>query len=175
MVGIDGNQMGGRPSPLMVRALGSTFARLTGPGAGEGSANLIVLHDEGGSGVEALNWLGEFNLYSGWSKWVSGDVGRPAKVANLSAVRRTWPKTDAQSQEQASPWTSKGSLDRIAPNDLKAPAPERLAMLTRVATPSPFLFEKSIEIFPRPVVPALAARLRGPPPPSHPSGSIRRR
>lgn len=34
MLDINGNWLGGRPSPLMVRALGSTFARLTGPGAG---------------------------------------------------------------------------------------------------------------------------------------------
>jgi eukaryotic-like serine/threonine-protein kinase len=120
---------------------------------------LIVLRDEGGPGVESLNWLGEFSLYAGWSEWVSRGVGLPAKVAILSAVRHTWPKTDAQSQEQATPWTSKGSLDRIVPNDLKALAPERLATLTRVATPSPFLFEKSNEILPRPVVPSLAARL----------------
>jgi eukaryotic-like serine/threonine-protein kinase len=38
MLDINGNRLGGRPSPLMVRALGSTFARLTAPGAGGGSA-----------------------------------------------------------------------------------------------------------------------------------------
>ncbi len=159
LLDIDQNSRGDRPSPVTVRALGSTFGHLAVPGESGGGVPLIVLHEEGAEGSETLNWLGEHNVFAGWNEWLSPGIGRPARLANLAAVRRAWSKTDSQSREALPSWTSKGSLERISVTDLKTLAPERLATLTRVAAPSPYLFEKSIETFPRPVVPALATRL----------------
>jgi serine/threonine-protein kinase len=156
---IDQNSRGDRPSPVSVRALGSTLAHLAVPGESGAGVPLIVLHDERAGGSETLNWLGEHNVFAGWNEWLSPGIGRPARFANLAAVRRAWAKTDSQSRDALPSWTTKGSLDRISVNDLKALAPERAATLTRVAAPSPYIFEKSIETFPRPAVPLLATRL----------------
>jgi serine/threonine protein kinase len=159
LLDVDQNSRGDRPSPVNFRALGSTVAHLAVPGVAGASYPMIVLRDEGAGGSETLNWLGEHNVFVGWNEWLSPGIGRPPRIANLAAARRASPRTDAQSREVPTSWTLRGSLERISASDMKPLAPERLATLTRVASPSPYLFEKTLDTFPRPPVPVPAARL----------------
>jgi serine/threonine-protein kinase len=148
----------GRTSPLFVRTLGSTFAQL----AGQGTTSLIVSALDVGRPEELVSWAGERNVFAGWHDWFSFNNGRAVKVTDLSSARTIWPELDPRNREEPSRWRVDLDLDRVTPADLLPLASESGGTLSRVAAPSPFLLEKTVEAFGRSVIPRLAARTPGP-------------
>jgi eukaryotic-like serine/threonine-protein kinase len=133
----------GSPPPR-VRALGTTFARIDGAG----DASLIALRDDGGVAPrEAVDWAGFDDLLAGFDGWLSAGHPRVVKVADLAAARAAWPGSGEQSREQPAPWPESSALDEATPAALKALAPGREATLARVASPSPFLWQKTLGRF----------------------------
>ena len=140
---IAGSATTARPDSVVVRALGTTFARIE-----EASASSLIVSQErrpepGGH----LSWLGDANRFSGWGSWLSSGEGRTVEVANLGAARVAWPATDPQSVESATAWPGSLVPAWVVPGDLEEVSPERRATLARVAAPSPYLREKTVETF----------------------------
>jgi eukaryotic-like serine/threonine-protein kinase len=145
---------GGRPQALGVRALGSTFARISGPG----QTSLLSWRGQGGGAKDLASWQGEFNTFQGWSSWLAvGDNPPSVRVAGLAAARTIWAGTDAKSLELPSDWPLSIAAERVAPHELLLLAAGRADVLTRVGTPSALLFEKTLERFRTPFVPGLTA------------------
>ncbi|HEV3121725.1 MAG TPA: serine/threonine-protein kinase, partial [Isosphaeraceae bacterium] len=143
------------------RALGSTFARLKG---GENNPALVEIGGEGANAPrEVLDWLGFDNTYSGWPVWLAAGSPRAAVVANLAAAKSVWPGSDERSSESAAVQAAPAKLTWGSVASLRTLAPERLATLTRVAAPRPYLHEKSVGSFERLEVPA-PPRREGPDP-----------
>ncbi|SIO64887.1 serine/threonine protein kinase [Singulisphaera sp. GP187] len=148
-----GNHSGpGRPRPIVLRALGTTFAQL----AGEGTASLMVSAAEEGRPNEQIRWAGAFNVFAGWHNWMSTAKGRVVKLANLSAARNAWPDLEAGNREDFTRWRIPGSPLQLRPAELAPLAVEREGSLSRVASPSPYLLEKTFEPFNNPTIPRLA-------------------
>lgn len=141
----------GRPRPLVLRALGSTFAQL----AGEGTSSLMVSPLEEARPNEQVQWAGDFNAFAGWHDWFSSGKGRAAKVVNLSAARGIWPELAPGNLEDLARWPIPVASFLISPTDLMPLASERAGTLTRVASPSPYLLNKSFESFNRVSIPRL--------------------
>jgi serine/threonine-protein kinase len=142
--------VGARPTPVAVRALATTFARFRT----DEPASLIFFHDDvGGEAKDFVNWQGEQNVFIGWNDWASMGNGHAVKVASLAAARTTWAGTDALSQESPTPWPIPPDFGKVLPEQMKSLAPQSLSTLVAAASPSAFLYEKTIETFVRPEVP----------------------
>jgi serine/threonine-protein kinase len=136
----------GAAAGVEVWALGSTFARLGGAGA----ASLIALKEEPAGGVrEVVDWHGLANVVAGWDGWLSAGPSRAVKVADLPAAAAAWPGADEQAKEQATAWPDSRPIDEMGQEQLATLATERAATLTRVASPSPYLWEKTLGAFRR--------------------------
>ena len=143
---------GGRPQALGVRALGSTFARISG----SGQTSLLSWRGQGGAAKDLASWQGEFNTFQGWSSWLAvGDNPPSVRVAGFAAARTIWAGTDAKSLEVPSDWPLSIAAERVAPHELLVLAAGRADVLTRVGAPSALLFEKTLERFRTPFVPGL--------------------
>ncbi len=147
----------GRKSSLAVASFGTIYGRFDGPG----SASLMIAPSGDRPTGEVLAWSGDFNQYAGWRDWMVGEGSRTVKLANLAAVRSLWPASDQHSQERQAPWTALPTVDRLLPSDFDAIESDFKPTLSKVALPTPFLFEKTIGAFGPIVIPQLA-----PPPPS---------
>ena len=141
-----------RPDSVVVRALGTTFARIEGASP----SSLIVSHEKRPEPGGHLSWLGDANTFSGWGAWLSSGEGQTVEVADLDAARVAWPATDPQSIESATAWPGSLAPERVVPGDLEALAPERRATLARVAAPAPYLREKTVDSFDRLAMPGRA-------------------
>ena len=141
---------GGRPASIIVKALGSTFARFRS----DALVSLISFRDVGGEVKDLVNWMGEHNSYAGWSDWSSMGIGsHTVKVASLAAARTLWPATDAQSQETPNPWPEPPDVGQVLPEQMRTLAPQAIATLARAAAPSPELLAKTLDEFRRPEPP----------------------
>lgn len=135
----------GRSGLLTLKVLGSTFAQL----AGEGSTSLIVSGLADGRAEERLTWVGDHNRFSGWRDWFAFGGGRTVKVPDLATARSVWEGIEAQGQQDSGRWQVTQDPVRITPSSLMSHSKEVGGTLTRVASPSPWLFEKTLESFPR--------------------------
>lgn len=142
-----------RPTMLTVRALGSTFARFRS----DPLLSLVAFRDPIGDVKDVLNWLGEHNSFLGWNDWSSIGNGHLVKVASLAEARATWGSTDALSHESPNPWPVPPDFNRVIPEQMRTLAPQGLSTLLRVAAPSPYLFEKTIDEFKRPEPPTFVS------------------
>ncbi|WP_406696535.1 protein kinase [Singulisphaera sp. Ch08] len=143
----------GRTRPVVVRALGSTFAQL----AGEGTASLLFLASGEGRPHQLVQWAGDFNVFAGWHDWFSSGRGNAVRMANLAAARTVWPEISASNREDFARWAIPLPPVQIVPTDLQSVASEREGTLSRIASPSPYLLNKTFEPFHRVAIPRLAA------------------
>jgi eukaryotic-like serine/threonine-protein kinase len=141
--------MSGRPAPIAVRALSTTFARFRS----DALVSLVAFHDEVGEPRDLVRWMGEHNSFLGWNDWSAMGNGHAIKIASLAAARTTWPGSDLQSRELPNAWPIPPDFTRVLPDQMKTLAPHEQSTLVRVASPSPFLWEKTIEEFRRPELP----------------------
>jgi serine/threonine-protein kinase len=140
---------GGMLSPV-IRAIGTTFARVSG----DDSACLIGMRGEGSSSPrERLDWHGDYNTYAGWPAWLSSGTARGVRFSNLGAARLAWSGSDGSSKESTAVWPEAANLAWKTCAELRTLAPDRLAVLTRVAAPGPHLREKTIGAFERLALP----------------------
>jgi serine/threonine-protein kinase len=141
---------GARPAPLTVRALGTTFARFRA----DNPESLIAFHDDVNGDVKDLvNWMGEQNVVAGWSDFASMGNGHTVKLAALAAAQAAWPGTDTQTEESPNPWPVPPDVNRVLPEQAQSLATKALSTLATVASPSPYIWEKTIEDFKRPELP----------------------
>jgi|GEM_PF-1350723 len=143
---------GGRRRSVAVQSIATSFGRFDGPGS---TSPVVVPNGEGRAG-EFVSWWGDYNQFSGWREWMVGEGTHTAKLANLAAVRDCWPGSDLHSQEQADPWGAAPTTDRLVPSDLESFLPELGPTLSRVASPSALLYEKTVGLFPAITLPKLA-------------------
>ncbi len=153
LVELDGRIEPGRPQPLILKALGSTFAQSTG----EATTSLVTANSEEPRPNEQVKWAGDFNTFAGWHNWFWSGKSRVVKVDDLPVARTTWPELGQENHEAPGRWPISVPLPSVIPADLRSLAPERDGTLTRVASPSPHLLNKTIESFSAPcAVPRLA-------------------
>jgi serine/threonine protein kinase len=145
-----------RGSPLTVRALGSTFARIDGPGP---SPLLTSRATIAGDPKVALDWSGEDNVFEGWQGWLASGSESTTRVTGLAGVRSTWPGSDSSSRESAGPWPATLGRDVVVPEDFAPLARDRRATLARIAVPHPHLRELTYASFGRLATPRLSATL----------------
>ncbi len=150
-VEMDDPPIGVRPKPVIVRALGSTFAHLATPTR----RALLEWRGEGAGVNEMVKWVGDNNTFAGWADWLAVGSSHSVRIANLEAARAIWPGSDVGSRELLDVRPFPFAADHASARSVQDLAPERLDVLARVAAPSPMLHEKTIEAFPHPVVPGL--------------------
>ena len=136
---------------ISVRALGTSFVHLSTPAR----ASLFLFRGEGGGASEQVSWMGDLNTFSGWGSWLAVGSEPSIRVSDLSAARTVWRGTDAGSREMAGNWTLSESAVQVSPESLRRLAPERADVLTRVASSSARLLEKTVEPFRTPAIPGL--------------------
>lgn len=152
LVELDGRIEPGRLQPLILKALGSTFAQSTG----EATASLVTANSEEPRPNEQVKWAGDFNTFAGWHNWFWSGKSRVVKVDDLAVARTTWPELSQENQEVPGRWPISVPLPSVIPADLRSLAPERDGTLTRVAAPRPHLLNKTIESFSAVSIPRLA-------------------
>lgn len=154
-----------RAVPLVVRSLGSTFARIEGAGASG------LIHSKvafSGDPKGALDWSGEDNGFVGWPAWLTSGSESAVRVTSLEGVRIAWPGSDGSSRETSAGWPATIAREDITPADFAGLAPDRRATLARIATPHPRLREVAFSAINRLATPELSATLIPPfvaPPP----------
>src|SRR6185312_15140194 len=78
----------GRSQPLVVRSLGSTFAKVEGgPASTLFSCKLALANDP----RSVLDWAGEDNAFVGWSSFLASGSEASIRVAGVDKIRATWP------------------------------------------------------------------------------------
>ncbi len=156
------------PRKVAIRAWGSAFGRIKGPGV----ASLVGVSDVGASAERWVDWSGEGNLYEGWKGFFAHGADMIITIGNLAQVRSTWNSTEQGSQEIVDAWplavpavaATPGDLDRYLP-------PDRNHLMLEPARPAPDLFARALEGYPDPAIAAPAAwALRQPPAPG-PAGA----
>ncbi len=128
-----------RPRPLLLKALGSTFAHL-----GNSSTPFISAHASA-SATELVSWDGISNEFEGWSTWLSAGFPASVRVQHLAAARTIWVNGDTESRETGTEWTLPAPIESVSADKLRRSAPGRSDVLVGVAVPSPFLLEKTVE------------------------------
>ncbi len=135
----------------VVRSLGTAFVRLEGAKPGG-----LVAHREvargGPTEGAGLDWLGERNLYQGWPSNSAEASRSTVAVADLAGVQKTWEGSDASSRAGDDAWPSTVASDWTSPVALNARSTDLAPILSRVASPSRYLREKSIGAFDRQTV-----------------------
>lgn len=144
-----------RPRPVTLHALGTSFAHFQTAAR----ASLIAWRGSNPAAAEIAHWQGDHNQWIGWADMLSVGSAHQVLVADLAAARSVWAGTDPNSVEIATPWPVPGFPAGIIPEQLQSLASSRRDTLLRVAAPSPFLFEKTIDPFPRVPSPRLAEEL----------------
>lgn len=141
-----------RAAPVKVRAFGSTFARFQAPhGAG-----LVQAWGDAPSASALLDWQGDANTFAGWSGFLVTGPSKAQRVANLAAARAAWPGSEKGSHESRQAWPLlRPSPQGVALDAFRPLAPDRAAVLDRVAVPAPTLLSKTLEEFPPANVPGL--------------------
>ncbi len=147
-----------RPRPIAARALGSTFAHLQTAAR----TSLIAWRGSNPAAADIALWQGDRNQFVGWSDLLSVSSSHQVLVSDLSSARSIWSGTDPNSSEASEPWPEPRFSSGIVPEQLRTLVPNRRDILERAAAPSPFLFDKTIDQFPRVVAPALAEELLKP-------------
>ncbi|WZO99131.1 serine/threonine-protein kinase [Isosphaeraceae bacterium EP7] len=130
---------------LSLRSLGSTFARL----AGRDSVPLLTTPEA--ATTTAFDWEGQDDRFVGWTSLLN--AGATTRLANLPAARAAWPDFEVDGREAPGPWILSPSTTKL--DQLELLAPERLGTLTRVAVPSPWLGEKTLDVFKLTTIPEL--------------------
>jgi serine/threonine protein kinase len=141
-----------KPRPHTARALGTTFARFQT----NLRASLVAARGEYGTASELIDWQGEGNTFAGWYDWLSAGQSHNVRVASLKDARTIWPGTDPNSDSTPNAWPLPLATEVVSPSQLRVHAPSRLAVLTRVATPNPYLSEMTLSAFARPQVPGVS-------------------
>jgi serine/threonine-protein kinase len=141
---IDASRAGAGNAPLVVRAAGSTLARVQG-----GGATAPLIETRGGAPRSLVDWSGDANVFAGWSGWLSNPQAPndPAsRLDDLSAARALW-RSDEASQEQYSPWPDPQPGDWTR-DDLEARARDALGTTRRVAWREPRVLLDTVATYP---------------------------
>jgi eukaryotic-like serine/threonine-protein kinase len=141
-----------RSRPITIRALGTSFAHFQTAAR----TSLIAWRGSSPAVADIIQWQGDHNQFVGWSDMVSIGSAHQVLVSDLSSARSVWTGTDPNSLELSAPWPEPKYPEGIVPEQLQTLAANRRDILERAAAPSPFLFEKTIDQFPRIVLPQLA-------------------
>ncbi len=149
VIELAGMPAGPAARPLTVRALGTTFARAEG--GGTSGAGLVMLREppNGGPKGPGVDWQGDHNRFDGWSPVASAGANRPVALADLEAIRRASPASDAASRAVGNAWSSATQAGWISPADLIPPFSELEPILAHVAAPTPNLRAWSLDAFDR--------------------------
>jgi serine/threonine-protein kinase len=115
-----GSAAGPGSTPLKVRALGNTFARVEG-GTRAGSG-LVAVREPAGGGPPGppADWMGEGNQFLGWPG-SPGGAASPA-LSGLDALREAHPGTEASSEGTADPWPAPAGTAWTTPEELASVA-----------------------------------------------------
>ncbi len=143
--------------PLLLRSLCSTYARIEPRNAAQSvlhsGRSSVVGVDAGSDAVTSLDWAGESNTFRGWPSLVSEREGVP-RAADLGALKIAWPGGDVMSVEKVDAWPA--GIEELFPLDLVKLAEEQAPTLSRVATPTAWIREKSQTNFTPLYVPRVA-------------------
>ncbi len=140
-----------RPT-VHIGAVGSQFLRVAG---GARSSALIVTPVTPAKGPKSVvDWFGDENLVAGWFALLSTGVTAAPLVPHLAAAREVWPTIGAHSRERAAVGPAAIGQGGSTPQELLTDLPEARAILQRVASPSPFLREKTLAALEPLVLPA---------------------
>ncbi len=146
----------GRSSPIVIRALGSTFAKLEGT-----NVSPLIMSKAALSGEPrvAIDWSGEDNAFAGWPSWLTAGPDNSIRVPRLDGVKTAWPGSDATSRESATPWPGIPRGEKVVPADFARLAPERRGTLARIATPHPMVDDLTVGSIARLLTPELSSTL----------------
>ena len=135
-------------SPPVVRAVGSTLARLAGP-----PMSLVQVKDEAPVGpTRAVDWGGADNMVMGFDGWLAQGAARAVRVRGVFDAQSAWPGAEAGTRELPAPWPAGLLIDLAMPSRLNEYAPDAAPTFARVASPPVHFWEKAYGSFPRQVV-----------------------
>jgi serine/threonine-protein kinase len=140
-----------RPRRLAIRAYGSAFGRLQGPGFA--IASVISSFDPDAAAELRIDWAGDRNVFVGWKGFFARGADPTITVGSLAQVRSTWNATEQGSQEllAASPLSFDPS--RVTPADLSPLLPAPRSLMTQAPRPVTGLFPKTFDGYPGPPIP----------------------
>jgi len=147
-----------RANPLTVRSIGTTFARVEATN-GQSASLFHARTAFTGEPSSVLDWSGEDNEFIGWPAWLTSGTDASTRLADLDAVRASWPGSDGSSRDATSPWLSPSNPDAITPEELAYMVPIRRPTLVKIATPSPRLRDLTMGSIGRLPTPALSESL----------------
>jgi serine/threonine-protein kinase len=151
-------ELAGKGGATLVRALGSTFARVEGT-AGAGLGLFATRAAFAGEPPSVLDWAGEANHFVGWPAWLASMGDGSARVARLDGVKSAWPGSDGSSRESPSAWPAHVRPDAAIPLDFAHLEPGLVPTLAMAAVPHPRLRELTLDSLARLVTPELSATL----------------
>ena len=145
---------GGHGKPLVIRADGSAFGRLQGPGI----ASVITSNDARAAANRQVEWAGDFNLYAGWKGIFASGAEPTITVDGLTQARSTWNATEQGSQEILAAWSLPLDPMRMVATDMdRFLLPDRHALMVGPGRPVLGLFRKTFEVYSDPTIPQPAA------------------
>ncbi len=158
-------EFAGRPSPLVVRSLGTIFARIDGGENGPAPGLFSSRASFAGEPSTVLDWSGEDNDFIGWPGWLTAGSDSAVRVAGLDGIKSSWAGSDSSSRESPSPWPPHNRPDEILPVEFAELAPLRKPTLLKIAAPHSRLRDLTFGSLARLATPELSASLIPPPPP----------
>ena len=142
---------GAVPKALTLKVLGCTLAHFQTPA----KTSLMTWRGNGANAGAMVSWQGDHNLLQGWSDWLSVGTSHAVRVPDTAGARAVWPGTDLKTTEEPAAWPAPQAADRVTMEDLRVLAKSRLDVLSRAATPTPLLHQKTVEPFAKVAVPEL--------------------
>ena len=151
----------GKPGPVSVKALGSTLARVDGPGV----APLMHCRSAfAGPAADLVGWSGADNTLAGWPAALTSGPESSILAARLAGIRSDPPAPGEGDRELVESWPDSANREEVVPADFFALAPGLRPTLARAARPHALLRELTVDLMRRLPTPDLAANPAAPPP-----------
>ena len=142
----------GKPTPMSLRSLGTTFAHAASPTA----TPLWQARQMDSTDVRAwLDYDGEANSFLGWAalaQWGSAPIQSSSVPSNIRSI---WSTADRTSQSASTSWPAASIAEATTALDYRDLLPAFGATLTMVAMPHPDLLKLTVDQFPRLAAPKL--------------------
>jgi serine/threonine-protein kinase len=158
----------GGGKPLAFRAYGSALGRLQGPGI----ASIVTATDGDAEAGRLIAWAGDRNLYAGWRGFFARGDQPTLTVNGLEQARSTWNAAEQGSREEPfTAWLLTVDPSQALPLVLRPfLSSAHASLMDSSPRPSAGLFAKTIDGYPGPIVPEVAAWAISRPDPSAGSG-----
>jgi serine/threonine-protein kinase len=144
-----------RPTPVPIKAVGSTFAKLVGV---SNSGFLRLNNEPQVPAPTVLAWTGFGNAFVGWPSWISAGERNVSWIPSVASAKQVWAQPDTGSEAKKA-WPSEVLADDCRLSTIEDLADSRSAILDRLPWPSPILLQATVQPYKPIHVPKIPPRL----------------